>query len=154
MTESTAATPPVTEARYAGWGSRVVAVIIDAIPNVAVFVGLTAAYGTSTASAGSASFQLSGGAAGAYFAFVIFWLIFNLLYLQGTKGQSIGKKILGVAIYKAGTTEPLGAGRTFGRQILHIVDAAPCLLGYLWPLWDKENRTFADMIVSSRAYKV
>lgn len=154
MTEPLLAAAPVSAARYAVWGARVGAVIIDTIPTVVVLAVLTALFGTSQASGGSASFQLSGGAGLAYFAFAIAWLAYNLLYLQGTKGQSIGKKVLGVAIYKTGTTEPLGAGRTFVRQIVHTLDAALCLIGYLWPLWDKQNRTFADMIMSSRAYKV
>lgn len=44
-------------------------------------------------------------------------------------------------------------GLTFARQLVHIVDAIPCFIGYLWPIWDKENRTFADMIMSTRVYK-
>jgi len=28
-----------------------------------------------------------------------------------------------------------------------------CYLGYLWPLWDAENRTFTDMILNTRVYK-
>jgi hypothetical protein len=40
-----------------------------------------------------------------------------------------------------------------GRYFVHIVDAIPCYLGYLWPLWDSENRTFTDMILNTRVYK-
>jgi hypothetical protein len=56
-------------------------------------------------------------------------------------------------VYRAGTTEPLGTGLSIGRQFVHILDSLPCLIGYLWPLWDKENRTFADMILDTRVYK-
>ena len=47
----------------------------------------------------------------------------------------------------------IGGGLTFARQLVHVLDALPCGLGYLWPLWDRENRTFADMIMSTRVFK-
>ena len=34
-----------------------------------------------------------------------------------------------------------------------MIDGIPCYLGYLWPLWDKENRTLTDMILDTRVYK-
>jgi len=153
MTQPVGAPQP-SAAAFASWGARVGASIIDAIPNIVVFILMAVAFGTSDTSGGSASFQLSGAGAAIYYLFAIGWLIYNLLYLQGSTGQSIGKRVLGIAVYKAGTSEPLGAGLTFVRQIVHVVDAAPCLIGFLWPLWDSENRTFADMIMSSRSYKV
>jgi uncharacterized RDD family membrane protein YckC len=127
--------------------------IIDAIPTAVVLTVLTAAFGSSDTSGSSFSFQLTGGPAVVYFVFAIAWYVYNTLYLQGGNGQSVGKKVLGIAVYKAGTSEPLGAGLTFARSLVHIVDAIPCFIGFLWPLWDKENRTFADMIMSSRSYR-
>ncbi|MDF1705752.1 MAG: RDD family protein [Aeromicrobium sp.] len=53
----------------------------------------------------------------------------------------------------AQTGRPLGFGLSFARQIVHVVDAIPCYLGFLWPLWDRENRTFADMMLSTRVVK-
>jgi hypothetical protein len=35
----------------------------------------------------------------------------------------------------------------FVRQICHILDALPCYLGFLWPLWDRKCQTFADKIM-------
>ena len=60
---------------------------------------------------------------------------------------------MNIAVYKTGSTETLGTGLSIGRTIAHIIDAIPCYLGYLWPLWDKENRTFTDMILDTRVYK-
>ena len=34
-----------------------------------------------------------------------------------------------------------------------ILSALPCYLGFLWPLWDSENRSFHDMIVRTRAVR-
>lgn len=143
-----------TQKAYASWGSRVLAVIIDGIPTGLLFGVLTAAFGESTSSDGAFSFSLTGGPAAVYFIGAIGWFVYNWLILQGGTGQTVGKKLLGIGVFKAGTSEPLGAGLTFARQLAHIVDGIPCLLGYLWPLWDKEKRTFADMMIGSRAYKV
>ena len=37
----------------------------------------------------------------------------------------------------------------FVRQLAHIVDSLVCYLGWLWPLWDSKNQTFADKIMST-----
>lgn len=153
MTQSTDASQSGGVA-YAGWGARVAASIVDAIPPVIVFSVLVAVFGESDTTSSSFSFQLTGGPAAVYFAFALAWYVYNTLYLQGGRGQSVGKKLLGIAVYRAGTSQPLGAGLTFARSLVHIVDAIPCFIGFLWPLWDKENRTFADMIMTSRSYKL
>jgi hypothetical protein len=43
----------------------------------------------------------------------------------------------------------IGGGMGIGRHLLHILDALPCYLGFLWPLWDGKRQTFADKIVKS-----
>ncbi|AWB93757.1 RDD family protein [Aeromicrobium chenweiae] len=155
MTNPYGAPPQASTSQpFASWGLRVAATLIDAIPTVVVFFLAALLFGTAETSDGSSSFQLKGAGAALYYGLALIYFIANTVYLQGTTGQSIGKKAVGIAIYRAGTTQPIGAGLSFGRSLLHILDSLPCGLGYLWPLWDKENRTFADMIVSSRSYKV
>ncbi|MCW2751898.1 MAG: hypothetical protein JWR83_3008 [Aeromicrobium sp.] len=154
MAQPVRATPQASGATYSGWGSRVGASIIDAAPNIVAFGVLGALFGSSKTTNGTATFHMSGAGFAIYVLFAVGWLVYNLMYLQGTTGQSFGKKIVGIAVYQAGTSRPLGPGLTFARQLVHIVDLAPCLLGFLWPLWDKERRTFADMIMSSRSYKL
>jgi uncharacterized RDD family membrane protein YckC len=151
MTQPVGATAP---AAYAAWGSRVGASIIDAAPTIVAFGVLGALFGTSKTSDGQASFTLDGGGFVLFLVIAVAWFGYNVLYQQGTTGQSFGKKIVGIAVYQAGTSRPLGPGLTFARQLVHTVDALPCFLGFLWPLWDKENQTLADMIMTSRSYKV
>lgn len=146
-------TPPHAPVEFGGWGARVLAVFADAVPVVIVLIILTVLFGESSASGGSASFSLNGFPALVYFAFAIGWFVYNTLHLQGTRGQSIGKKALNIGVYDL-DGKPIGMGRTFLRQLAHILDGIPCLIGYLWPLWDKEKRTFADMIMSTRVRKV
>jgi uncharacterized RDD family membrane protein YckC len=99
-----------------------------------------------------------GGGSGAFLTFLAYaaelaYTIWNFGIRQGRTGQSIGKGVLGIRLLRDRDGSTLGAGLSFGRYILHILDAIPCGLGYLWPLWDAKRQTFADKIVSSVVVK-
>ncbi len=156
MTDHSSA-PPASSRAYGSWIARVGATIIDAVPTAVVFTILTIFFGdneaTTTDSSASFSFQLTGLPFVVYLLFAIGWFVYNWIVRQGSTGQTVGKKVLGITVLSASTQQPIGGGLTFARQLAHILDSIPCLLGYLWPLWDKENRTFADMIMSTRVYQ-
>jgi uncharacterized RDD family membrane protein YckC len=80
------------------------------------------------------------------------WALYNA-YLQGTTGQSTGKKMAGTRLLNERTGQPIGGGAGIGRAFVHIVDGIPCYLGYLWPLWDAKKQTFADKIMSTVVVK-
>lgn len=145
---------PDTGLVFATWLQRLGALLVDFVPVIALSVVLFALFGENEVSDNGASFQLNGWPALVHFAATLGWFVYNWLIKQGKTGSTMGKKAVGLGIFKTGTTKPLGPGLTFARQLAHIADGLPCLLGYFWPLWDKENRTFADMMVDSRAYKV
>lgn len=160
MTDSYPAPPPPLPGQgpgpahqLAGWWSRVGATIIDVLPIVLVAIVMTALFGDNDTSSNSASFQLSGLPFVIYLLLALAWIAYNFGVLQGGTGQSVGKKVLGTRLVAATTGEPIGFGMSFGRYFVHILDGIPCYLGYLWPLWDKENRTFADMILGTRVVK-
>lgn len=146
-------TPPQSTAEFGSWGARVVAALIDGLPIVVVYIVFALLFGENTAADGSMSTNLSGPPALLFFLITIGWIVYNWGMKQGRTGQTLGKGIMNVAVFKAGTTEPLGTGLSVGRYFVHVLDALPCYLGYLWPLWDAENRTFADMILNTRVYK-
>ncbi len=75
-------------------------------------------------------------------------------YMNGALGQTPGKKAVGIKLLRVADGQLLGAGAGIGRQFLHILDALPLLLGFLWPIWDKKNQTFADKIIGSVVVKV
>jgi uncharacterized RDD family membrane protein YckC len=77
------------------------------------------------------------------------FLLWNSGYRQGRSGQSLGKRVLGTRLVSAGSGEPVGFGRSFGRQIAHLLDGIPLGVGYLWPLWDEQRQTFADKVCST-----
>lgn len=77
-------------------------------------------------------------------AVAITFVLWNSGFRQGRTGQSLGKRALGVRLVAAATGKPVGFRRAVGRQIAHLFDAIPFLLGYVWPLWDEPKQTFAD----------
>jgi len=70
-------------------------------------------------------------------------------YFEGTSGQTLGKKALGIRVIDFNTGGAIGFGRALIRYIGRIVSTIPLLLGYLWMLWDKEKQTWHDKFASS-----
>ncbi len=64
---------------------------------------------------------------------------------------------LGWALYQGyqggANGQVIGGGMGIARYILHILDAIPCYLGFLWPLWDAKKQTFADKILKTVVVK-
>jgi uncharacterized RDD family membrane protein YckC len=76
-----------------------------------------------------------------------------LCYREGKTGQTPGKRIVGIRLLREYDGSTLGFGLAFGRRLLHVLDALPCYLGFLWPLWDDRNQTFADKMVHTVVIK-
>ncbi len=70
-------------------------------------------------------------------------------YFEGSSGQTLGKKALGIRVVDIGGGGSIGFGRAFIRYIGRIVSAIPLLLGYFWMLWDKEKQTWHDKFAHS-----
>jgi uncharacterized RDD family membrane protein YckC len=70
-------------------------------------------------------------------------------YLEGTSGQTLGKKALGIRVVDLGGGGSIGFGRAFLRYIGRIVSAIPLFLGYFWMIWDKEKQTWHDKFANS-----
>ncbi|MGW4652099.1 RDD family protein [Kitasatospora sp. NPDC004289] len=136
---------------YAGWGSRVVARIIDflvvaLIPYIIVFVIATPGIDPDTG-------QMSG--AGGYYALqflvgVFTWAV--LAWMKSSMGQSLGQKAVNIRMVREADGQKLSFGAAFGREALHILDGF-CCVGYLWPLWDAKKQTFADKIMGTVVVK-
>ena len=76
------------------------------------------------------------------------WALYNA-YLGGQTGQSYGKKIAGIRLISEATGAPPGGGFGIGRYIVHIIDALPFYIGFLWPIWDSKKQTFADKLLKT-----
>ena len=76
-------------------------------------------------------------------------LSFYFLYLNGSVGQTPGKKVMGLKVVSETTGQTIGGGSGIGRGLLHVVDSFICGIGYLFPLWDAKRQTLADKIIKS-----
>jgi uncharacterized RDD family membrane protein YckC len=145
--------PPPSGAEFASWGARVVAAIIDELPILVAYFVFALVFGENTVGGGSVSTNLSGPPFLVFLLISLGWFVYNWGLKQGRTGQTVGKGVMNIAVFKAGTTDALGTGLSIGRTLVHVIDSIPCYLGYLWPLWDGENRTFTDMVLNTRVYK-
>jgi uncharacterized RDD family membrane protein YckC len=76
-----------------------------------------------------------------------------LIYREGATGQTPGKRIAGIRLLKEQDGSTLGFGLALGRRFAHALDSFACYIGWLWPLWDSKNQTFADKLVKSVVIK-
>jgi uncharacterized RDD family membrane protein YckC len=128
----------------ASWGQRVGAYLVDTLIGIGIVLAgfLLSAIGGAVSDALGVFFLVVG-----YIAQIVF-LFWNLVR-QGKTGQTIGKGVLNIRLVRLDGINPPGAGLSIGRAFLHIVDALPCYLGFLWPLWDDKRQTFADKILNT-----
>jgi uncharacterized RDD family membrane protein YckC len=159
--------PDLQLRRYAEWHERFLAYVIDVAPLILLFGVLTALtedsdsylpigfwFSRSDANGESGgSLMISGIPSVVFLVLQVSWFAYNWLLRQGRSGQTFGKKLMHIAVLDR-TNGPLGASLTFVRQLAHVLDFLPCFLGYLWPAWDRQGRTFADMIMRSHVYRV
>lgn len=118
------------------WSKRVLAALTDAAPVVALIF-----FGAIVDGDGGGIFLLC------YLASLGF-MVWNLIR-QGRTGQTVGKSVLNIKLLKEADAALVGATLSIGRSVLHILDALPCFVGYLNPLWDAKRQTFADKILAT-----
>jgi uncharacterized RDD family membrane protein YckC len=74
-------------------------------------------------------------------------------YLEGTRGQTIGKMALGIKVVDADNGELIGIPRAVGRYFASFLSAIAFGLGYLWMLWDPRKQCWHDKLVRSVVLK-
>ncbi|MCD6640349.1 MAG: RDD family protein [Nocardioides sp.] len=142
---------------YAHWGKRVGAYLIDSLVTMLVmipyYIGIAMVPSSTDPVTGLPVQEAPSALAWVLMAIGIIgalaFFVWNWCIKQGRTGYTIGKGVLGIKLVGDQTGQPIGAGMSFARQIVHIVDSLPCYLGYLWPLWDAKRQTFADKILKS-----
>jgi len=70
-------------------------------------------------------------------------------YLDGVRGQTLGKMAVGIKVIDQETGQPVGLGRGFVRYIGKIISALVVFVGYFWMLWDSDKQTWHDKMVRS-----
>ncbi len=157
--------PSQSSVSYAGWWQRVGASVLDgliaipfAIPGVIVLLAGPTEVNFRENGVDGAGFyeEPTGGTIGLavllYLVGIVAYLIFYCRRVSRV-GSSLGMSATGYRIIDARSGANISMGKSVGRFFARYLSALPCYLGYLWPLWDSENRTFHDMIAQTRAVR-
>ncbi|MFH8636808.1 RDD family protein [Streptomyces goshikiensis] len=138
----------------AHWGQRVGAYLLDLL----IMVGpmYLVMFITGASSSGSGSSDASAGLSILSLITLLYaiGMGFFQLYKEGSTGQTIGKKALGISVLREADGRTLGFGFAFVRKLAHFLDSIACYLGFLWPLWDQKKQTFADKVCNTVVIKV
>jgi Mce-associated membrane protein len=86
-------------------------------------------------------------------AVVFLAMAVNRLLLPSITGWTLGRALFGIVVVSRDGV-PIGPWRLLFRDLAHLLDTAALFLGWLWPLWDVRNRTFADLIVRTEVRRV
>lgn len=149
----------------ASWGTRVGATLLDGLCGALVGIPMIAGYiwmfskmektGEVDVN-GNETMSYEGGAGPialvAIGGLIVLGFMLWQLYKQGTTGQTIGKKQVGIRVLREADGSPQGFGMAIVRQLAHFLDGI-CMIGYLWPLWDAKKQTFADKVCSTVVVK-
>jgi len=141
--------PPPPSLVVAGWGDRFAAYLLDGVFLVVVLIFCDIVRAVLDPSDGDASLI-------AMLVVVLLIVLWNRVYLQGTTGQSVGKRILRIQLLSERTLLPPGVVRTLGRELLGFVLSRIPLLGLVWglsPLFDDRRRAWHDAALSTIVVK-
>jgi Mce-associated membrane protein len=136
------ATEPV-----ASWVSRVGAFAADVLAPFGVVV--TIALVALSTTRGSWLWWAAVSGAGV----VILLIAVNRTLLPVITGWSVGRALAGIrVVHRRGST--VGPWRLLARDAAHLLDTLALCVGWLWPLWDARNRTFADLLLRTEVRRV
>jgi Mce-associated membrane protein len=140
-TRDTAGTPAPSANTLAPWHIRLCAWAVDVLPALAV-VTTMALVSFSVPARGPwwwACISLLG--------LAILALLVNRLLLPAVFGWSLGRALCGIAVVRRDGAA-VGAWGLLLRDLAHLLDTVT-VVGWLWPLWDPQRRTFADMVMGT-----
>jgi uncharacterized RDD family membrane protein YckC len=155
----------------AGFGDRVLALLVDGLVNLAAFLPVLIGIPFLVAGVPKQNgyddygYETYGDANGPLLTvgvvimvlgvlFAIGVNLWNRVFRMGRTGQSIGKRAIGLMLVDARTGQPIGAGMCFLREVVSGLVNQVFYLSYLWMLWDDDRQTVADKAVHSTVVKV
>jgi len=147
VTPETVADESVSEVPTASWLARAGAFALDVLLGLAVIA--TMAVLTLPAPQRGWLWWVFTGAA----VLVFMLMAVNRLLLPTMIGWSLGRAVVGIAV-RTRDGSPVGLGRLALRDLAHLLDTAALFIGWLWPLWDRRGRTFADLLLGTEVHKV
>lgn len=142
LTAETEAAEPL-----ARWHVRAGALAVDVLPGLAV-VATTAPWFLAGPGIGWVWWVLTAVAVAALLAVIV-----NRILLPALTGWTLGRALCGIRVVRRDGAQA-GLARLLLRELAHLLDTAALFVGWLWPLWDRRNRTFADLLLSTEVRTV
>ncbi|GAB5491191.1 MAG: hypothetical protein Phog2KO_14060 [Phototrophicaceae bacterium] len=90
----------------------------------------------------------AGGEVGGGISFLV-GILYNWYFWTRQDGQTPGKKVMNLRVVKADGSQ-LSDIDALIRAVGYYVSGMVCGLGYIWALFDDENRTWHDMFAGTR----
>lgn len=78
--------------------------------------------------------------------------VYYVYFVGNERGQTYGRRAVGIQVREGDGYGALGYGRALGRYVIVFVFGIftfPLVIDYLWPLWDRRNQTLHDKMVGS-----
>jgi len=137
--------------RFASWGRRLAAVVLDSLILGVVVVFTALAAGVSPEQL-QAEIEAADGIV-AILLFVVPKAVYDTLMI-GSRNQTLGKMALKISVFDAGDGRTrIGYRRAFVRwlvtNLLWSLWLVPGLVDHLWPLRDKRRQSWHDKAVRS-----
>lgn len=86
-------------------------------------------------------------------ALALFAMAVNRLVLPHAIGWTLGRALFGLRVqHRSG--RPVGVVSLAVRELAHLLDTLALGVGWLWPLWDRRRRTFADLLLRTEVHRV
>ncbi|MFF0499882.1 RDD family protein [Nocardia aobensis] len=142
-TDTESGTDTESEPARVSWRARALAYTIDMAGPAAILAVLALTFADDSGS------RWARIACGVAVAAVIGFIGWNSVYRQGTTGRTLGKLTVGLRTTRCDTSRAPGILRAVWREAARIVDTAPALLGWFWPLRDGRGQTFSDKIAGT-----
>ncbi|MGK2870007.1 MAG: RDD family protein [Mycobacterium sp.] len=134
-------------AEPASWGARAAALGIDVLFGVALIVTLALLAWTA---------PLMGWLWWVYVVVAVLAglaMMVNRWVLPTITGWTLARAVTGIRVAGRDGTSA-GTGRLLARDLAHLLDTSAVFLGWLWPLWDRRHRTFADLLLRTEVHRV
>jgi Mce-associated membrane protein len=133
--------------RYASWPARAGAFLLDFLPGVAVIA--TMALLAIAAPLRSWMWWVFV----AVVVVVLLAMLVNRVLLPTVTGWTMGRAVFGIRVVRVDGL-PARSHQLLIRDLAHVLDTATLMIGWLWPLWDSRNRTFADLLLRNEVHVV
>ena len=144
-----AADEPTSEVPLASWPARAGAFAVDTLPGVGVVATMALLALTAPGDGWLRWVFIVLGAA------MVPLMAVNRLVLPSVTGWTLGRALFGIAVRRRESNgTDVGILRLTCRELAHLLDTLALLIGWLWPLWDRRRRTFADLLVGTEVHRV